>query len=268
MKIWFKILAVFLTSYYLCLGISVWVNAAEINEASTSLRVVVLPFTNSTGQKQFDALSEGFADLLITSLSQYPEIVLVERDHLPQMLKEFENQLQGALSNNQPINIGQTLGADRLITGGLTLIDSKLIVHAHVFDVETTQLLFSDKVVGTINTIDATREELAKKIVSEIKETHVSNGNVLIDPHPEVTLHFIRGLGYYYGNLFDHAIAEFMQVLYFEPNYAEARFWLGRSYYEDQAYDHADVEFHRFVKGFPEHSLISEVRFFLLNIND
>jgi len=253
--------------FFLCSGQSVAVSASQGEETSTNLRILVLPFTNSTGDEQFDVLSEGFAELLISSLSQYPEIVLVERDHLPQMLKEFELQLQGVLSKNQPINIGKTLGADRFITGGFTLFESKLIVHAHVFDVETTQLIVSNKVEGTIDAMDAVREKLAENIVLEMKEKVKVKKSDSIDHRPEVSLYFIRGLGHYYGNLYDYAIAEFMQVIYMDPKYAEARFWLGRSYYQDKDYDHAQIEFQRFINDFPDHDLMNDVRFFLSEIN-
>jgi len=79
----------------------------------------------------------------------------------------------------------------------------------------------------------------------------------------QVNLHFIRGLGYYYGSMYDQAIMEFMNTLKLAPGHADARFWMGRSYLEEKEYDHARVEFDRFLREFPGSSLAPQARAFL-----
>ena len=253
-RIFFTVLVVFI-----CMIDNLAAEEKKIN----FLRFLVLPFTNSTGQAEYDVLSQGFADLLMTHISQYPEIGLVHRDHLQQILKEQEIQLQGHLSEDQSTKVGQLAGADKIITGGFSLSNSQLTIQTHVFDVETTKLITSKEIAGPIGNLVALGDQLAATIVKAVKGKEVVPSIISIDQRPNVTLHFIRGLGYYYGNLYDHAVTEFMEAFNLDPHYAEARFWIGRSYFADQEYDHAKIEFSRFVKEFPEHPLIQEAKAFL-----
>ena len=81
-----------------------------------------------------------------------------------------------------------------------------------------------------------------------------------IDRSPEANLHYMRGLGYYYGNLPDHAIAEFMKTLAIEPRHAKARYWNARCYFDGKEWEHAAIEYERFMQDFPEHELSTVVR--------
>lgn len=241
---------------------------AAAEKETKYVRILVIPFTNSTGEEQYEILGQGFADLLMTHISQYPEIGLVQRDHLQQILSEQEIQLQGHLSEDQSIKVGQLAGADKIITGGFSLSNSQLTIQTHVFDVETTKLITSKEITGPIGNIAALGDQLAAIIVEAMQGKEVVPSPISIDQRPNVTLHFIRGLGYYYGNLYDHAVTEFMEASNLDPHYAEARFWIGRSYFADQAYGHAKIEFEKFMIEYPDHSLMSEVKSSLLSISE
>lgn len=58
---------------------------------------------------------------------------------------------------------------------------------------------------------------------------------------------------YFHSGLYDHAVAEFMQVIDLDPARADARKWLGNSYAAGGEHDHARIEFERFLKEFPNH---------------
>ena len=74
-----------------------------------------------------------------------------------------------------------------------------------------------------------------------------------VDSSPLINTHFMKGLGYYYNGLFDHAVAEFMQVIDLDPARADARMWLGKCYVAGGEHDHARIEFERFLQEFPNH---------------
>ena len=76
-----------------------------------------------------------------------------------------------------------------------------------------------------------------------------------IDRSPECSLHFMRGLGYYYAEMYEYAATEFLKALAIDPNYAPARFYNGMSYFDQAEYEHARIEFDRFVKRFEDHPL-------------
>jgi len=81
-----------------------------------------------------------------------------------------------------------------------------------------------------------------------------------IDEKPEVNLHFIRGLGYYYANRHDEAIMEFLNTLFGDEKYVDARYWMARSYLATGEPEHARLELERIVQEYPAHPLTSESR--------
>lgn len=80
-----------------------------------------------------------------------------------------------------------------------------------------------------------------------------------IDAQPLINTHFMKGLGYYYNGLFDHAVAQFMQVIDLDPARADARLWLGKSYAAGGESEHARLEYQRFLRDFPDHDDTDEV---------
>jgi tetratricopeptide (TPR) repeat protein len=156
--------------------------------------------------------------------------------------------------------VGHLLGAKYILTGGVTVFEEKLRINAHLFEVETTRVARSEEAEGKIEDLLKPVSELAGKLgkdldlkLPELKESE-------IDKSPEANLCFMRGLGYYYGSMPDHAIAEFMKALALKPDHARARYWNGVCYFDDKEYEHAKIEFDRFLKEFPKHEFAPRVK--------
>jgi TolA-binding protein len=69
----------------------------------------------------------------------------------------------------------------------------------------------------------------------------------------------MKGLGAFYSGLYDHAVAEFMQVLDQDPTHANARYWLAKSYLDSGEKAHAKIEFKRFLEAFPSDKRVAEI---------
>ena len=217
--------------------------------------ILILPFHVGADTDGYDALAEGLRDLLTADLSSFSEIHVVERDHLDQILKEHELSLSGLAKDEDRLALGRLVTADLLLSGTFTLIDSKITINARLVDIPTSQLIRSRKVVGSIDEwLDAERD-LARHLAQDLNLEITEVQERAIDTKPEVSLHFIKGLGRYYGCNYDHAIMEFMNTLYGDEKYVEARFWMARSYLALDEPEHARIEFERILRDFPEHPL-------------
>jgi TolB-like protein len=225
----------------------------------TAPRILVIPFTNSTGEPQYDALRDGMGDLLVAGFSQFEDLVLVDRENLDQVTQELSLSLAGDIGRSQSIIVAMRVGANRLITGGLTLTGDQIAIDAHVFDVATTQLIASHRLSGKVEQSGDLAGGVARKIFASLGLDSRSPRELPLDQQPQVNLHFIRGLGYYYANLYNHAIPEFMKALDLNADFPEARFWTAKSYYAGGALDHARIELHRFKSQFPAHRLSKKV---------
>ncbi len=229
-------------------------------------RILIIPFTNSTGERDYDALRDGMIDLLTSSFSQFEDLAVVERENLDQVTQELSLSLSGHIERSQAMNVATLVGANRLITGGFTLVGDQITVNAHVFDVESTHLVASCQLSGKIEQLGKLIDRVARKILASLGLDAKSLRKMPFEKQPKVDLHFIRGLGYYYANLYNHAIAEFMKALDLNADSPEARFWIAKSYYADGAPNHARIELHKFKDQFPAHRLSKDVDLLLTSM--
>ena len=236
--------------------------AAKSDEDSgdDNITIAALPFTDSSPEAKYAPLAEAMGDMLVSLLSEAEGVVFVERVALDKVLKEQELSLAGLVEDKTRAKVGRLLGAKYILTGGVTVLDEKLRINAHLFEVETTRVARSEEAEGKVEELLKPVSELAQKLgedlnlkLPELKESE-------IDKSPEANLCFMRGLGYYYGNMPDHAIAEFMKALAIKPDHVRARYWNGVCYFDDKEYEHAKIEFDRFLKEFPDHQFAPSVK--------
>ena len=236
------------------------VMAAPCAIAADNQTVVVLPFRNSSAQADLAAVAEGLPDLIIACAQKTPGVTDVERTALKKILAEQKISLAGLAAEKTQVQVGRLLGAEYIVTGGMTVLDGKLKINAHLIEVETSRVVKSSEASGAlgelIETVQPLAADLMKGIGIELKPLSASE----IDRSPEANLHFMRGLGYYYGNLRNHAIAEFMKTLALDPSQARARWWNAACYYDLKEWDHAAIEYERFLKDFPTAENAAEAR--------
>ncbi len=214
--------------------------------------VAVLPFHNSSNQPDLDPVADGLGDLLITCAQNTPGVTFVERVALDKVLAEQKISLAGLTDDKTKAQVGKLLGAKYIITGGLVMLDNKLTINARLFEVETSRVAKSSEATGTLDnlmeTVQSLTVDLMKGIGIELKPLSAAE----IDRSPEANLHFMRGLGYFYGNMKNQAISEFMKSLAIDPAQPRARWWNAACYYDQKEWEHAAIEYERFLKDFPK----------------
>ena len=230
--------------------------------------IAVLPFENSSGLEKLEPLKEGLRDLITADLSKVKGITVVERENLERIIKEQKLSLEGLVEKKNQIKVGKLVGANVMLAGGFSLSDSKLKINAHLLDVETTQLVNSEEVTGEVSKIIDLQRQLVLKLVKDLDLKIELPAPGEIDIAPEVNLHFIRGLGYYYGCMYDHAIMEFMNTMNLDPEYVDAIYWRAQSYMEQEEYDHAKIELEKLTKTFSDHQLVPRCKKLLKECQD
>jgi len=227
------------------------VQGAEKGSAPTTT-VAALPFTDSSPGGKYGPLADGMGDLLAAFLAKSDRLAVVERAALDKVLKEQRLGLTGLVDPKTKAKIGHLLKAKYILSGGMTVHNGKLLINAHLFEVETTRVALSAKAEGKVDDLFVPAAKLAAELanVLNVKLPEVKPSD--IDKAPFANLHFMRGLGYYYGKMPDHAIAEFMKALALKRDHARARYWNARCYFDGGEYEHAKIELERFLKRFPK----------------
>lgn len=236
---------------------------SKINSASAqnNSRVVksmvycVAPLSNNTGDDQFNALAEGFADMLVATLAEEESVTVVERQKLHEVLKEQKLSLLGLIDPVTAVKVGRFLKADRILVGGITRPKEKLIVNVHTYETETARLISSvqtqGKATDVFPLINNLVDKLCRGLNVELKPIDPND----IDKSPNASLHFIRGLGFYYAGNIDNAIVEFMKTQDLDPTSDKAGYWVAICFMNTEEYRHALIELETLLDRFPKSPL-------------
>ena len=143
--------------------------------AQTDSRPVVVVFTfdnNSIGKDRadFDNLSKGVQDLLITDLASNSRIRLVDRARVQELLQEQNLVKTGAVDPATAIRLGKMLGAQYAITGGF-LADTRsgnAVLTARTIDMESSQIGNPEKITGRADDVVGLISQLSARLASGV----------------------------------------------------------------------------------------------------
>lgn len=216
--------------------------------------VCVAPFADNTGSIQWSGMSQGISDLLAATLSQRQELRVVERERLNAILEEQALSLSMVAEPKNAVKVGRLLGADKIVVGGVMILNKKLVVTAQVVDVSSATVIAARTLKGKpdelLELCTRLAADLGKALGVKIKVQPVAAKDA--EKSPMASLHFMRGLGLYHAGNFDRGAMELMICIDLDPGHPTARYWLAQCYYRGQEYDHAAIEFRKFLKHFPQ----------------
>ena len=153
----------------------------DVSKADT---LAILPFQNATGQAKFDWLAVGVAESLTTDLKKATGIFLVERMKIEAALKEMK--LGRALGIEDAAQIGKQVGAGVVLIGSYQMLGDQIRVDSRMVEVESGQILMSEKALGTVDTIFKVEEDLAIKIADTLKVKLSPEEMALIKQKPDL----------------------------------------------------------------------------------
>lgn len=123
--------------------------------------VAVLYFTHSDMNPELAGLKVGLAQMLITDLTGTAGLEVVERERLQAILDELELGHEGFADPARAAKVGKLLGARYMVLGGYFQLASTLRIDARVVEVETSRILDSHGVNGSVAEFMGMEAELA-----------------------------------------------------------------------------------------------------------
>lgn len=142
-------------------------------QADTRPTVAVLFFNNGSfgkDAKDYDGLSKGIPDFLITDLSSNRSIRVLERDQVQKLVDEQKLVTGGVVDKESAVKIGKLLGVHHMIFG-VFMTDPKgnFRVDARAVKVETSEIEHVERVDGKGDDIMASISTLASKLNAGMK---------------------------------------------------------------------------------------------------
>jgi TolB-like protein len=151
-----------------------WLAAAPLGAQSSDRRptVAVLPFENGAmkDRADYEPLTKGVAEMLVTAMAGNPGVRVVERDRIQKLLDEQNLATSGRVDNETAVRVGKLLGVHHMLTGTY-VIDPKQRVRlvARSINTETGVIEHAESVSGKADDLLALIDQLGTKLNDGLK---------------------------------------------------------------------------------------------------
>jgi len=149
-------------------GIAVWkrgssngVTAADSGKPS----VAVLYFENKTGNTQLDWLRTGLTDMLVTDLSQSPDVEVLSTDRLVQLLTDMKRQDDKVISYDTVRELARRAGVKTVVLGSYMKSGETIRINTTLQEVASGKIVTSERVESAgDNNLFPMVDDLTKRI--------------------------------------------------------------------------------------------------------
>ncbi len=195
--------------------------------------IAVLDFdigmTFGQDHEDYDALRRGLASLTITELTSNPNLRVVERTQLQQILQEQNLGHEGRVDPQTLSRIGHLIGARYMVTG--TLYDNRgaVRVDTRIFDSETGEILRTQSTRGQMSDLFDMVPRLATQLMHDVNlppltrtaEAEFRQQNPA--PPTQAVMAFSRAVLYADRGETSRAVEQYKRALQVFPQYTQAR---------------------------------------------
>jgi TolB-like protein len=190
--------------------------------------VAVLDFNAfSLSLEDASAVGKGIAGMIMTELSNRPQVRVVERQQRDSLVAAQKIALSGRATDQQALQVGQLLGAQYIILGNVALEKETARLDIRILEVETGAIYQSMKRTGKRDEFLSVVETLANDFTKDLK---LPERKVLaqVEIPVDASLAFSRGLDYEKRGKLTDAVQMFKRAVELFPTHREAQSALER----------------------------------------
>lgn len=192
--------------------------------------IAIMEFDNhSIGefQEKLGSLSKGLADFFEHDFAKISSLKVIERDKIDFVLKEIALQQSGSVDKATAVKVGKILGAQLMVFGSITQLDSKqtrMVVRA--VNVETSEIIASVDKEGKPE-YSKMEKELVKELAGELDFKLSDDISKLIDKGGteslDATTYYSIGLEYMDRYDYKNAYDNFKKAYEMDNEFVEAK---------------------------------------------
>ena len=154
--------------------------------------LAVLNFDNNTGKADYDPMGRGIAAMMITDLATSPDLKLVERERMQDILDEQKMSRTPMFDSTTAAKVGRLLGAEFIVTGSLAASTPELRIDMRVIKVETGQIVKTARATGNEDKFFEIEQKLADDVLKDLDIALSPESAALLEKRREAD----RQLGY------------------------------------------------------------------------
>jgi len=209
------------------LSITFWTMRRAAPRASAKVRLVVIPFTNLSGDPKQDYFSAGLTDEMITRLGSLD----------PQHLGVIAAASSSAYAGKPITEIGHALDVQYALTGSVRRAGDRVRIDAQLVQVSDQTQLWTDRYDRNLNDILGVQEEVAAAVAGKISlalnpsSTKAGGAVAKRTVNPEAYDAYLRGR-FYWTNRGDlhKSLESYQLAIQKDPQYALAYAGLANGY--------------------------------------
>lgn len=167
-----------------------------------------------------EPLSRILPQALLARLTRYPDVRIVERVKLREVLEEQKLGASALADQDTRLRLGKILGASGMIFGEYIVLGGVVRSDIRVVDVETSEIILSEPVIGEESEVVEATEAFAEKIAARFSQ-HQATAQGSSFPVEAWTL-YAEGLKQMDAKAYEAAIEIFKQLLSAHPGFALA----------------------------------------------
>jgi tetratricopeptide (TPR) repeat protein/TolB-like protein/predicted Ser/Thr protein kinase len=158
--------------------------------------VAVLYFENNTGDASLDWMRAGLTDMLVTDLSQTPDVEVLSTDRLYRILRELRHADDRVISADVVQEVARRAGAGTVLLGSFVKAGETIRINAKLQEAQTSRIMTAERVDGTGQaSLFAMVDELTQRIKARIRpEVAEVRGPLLRTPGDDRQAPLDRGL--------------------------------------------------------------------------
>jgi len=142
---------------------------AAPQQQDTRPAIAILDFdigaTIGQDPEDYQALRRGLAGMTISELAANPGVRVVERGQIQQILQEQDLARSDRIEQATALRVGRLLNARYMVTGTLYDVRGAFRIDARLFDVETSQILRTQRVNGRLDNVFDLVTQLAGQLM-------------------------------------------------------------------------------------------------------
>ena len=209
----------------LLLGLLLWCLAGS---ARAERSVAVLPLDAAAGSESYAGLGRALAGMLVSDLSRAQGLRLVERQRLDALLAEITLSESGYLDPDTAQQLGQGVGAELVVLGSWSVVDTAFLMDARVVEVQSGDILSAVDAQGTVADFVSVEKEVVEELLGVLAvELSGAARRQVYAAAPTEDFEAFRvygeGLDHAFEGRLDEARAAFEAALERDPAFEEAR---------------------------------------------
>ena len=126
--------------------------------------ISVLYFDNTAKDRDYDWLSKGIADMLISDIAGRGEVDVIERVNLKKVLDEQQLSLSGLVDDKKALEIGKLLSASKLIYGSFIVKGNVVIINGKLTETQSGKISAAFAAQGTLDRVLMVKDDFSRKV--------------------------------------------------------------------------------------------------------